>query len=251
MIAVLSPENLVITLATCPPDDPGRPALRERAIEAWLPLAHHLARRYRGRGEPSDDLTQVAVAGLIESVDRFRVDRGAGFASYAVPTVLGAIRRHFRDRCWSVRVPRRQQELYLLIQSVNDKLTQDLGRAPGVPDIAARLRISEEDVVLGLKCARVYRSISLSAPYAQDREAELGEFLGARDHGYELTEIRMTLRDALARLDERERVVLSLRFYDNLTQKQIGTRLGVSQMQVSRLLSATLRRLRHLILEAD
>lgn len=251
MIATLSPDDLVTTFATCPTDHPDRPAMRDRAIEAWLPLAGSLARRYRGRGESVEDLTQVAVAGLIQSVDRFRADRGTDFACYAIPTVLGAIRRHFRDRCWSLRVPRRDQELWQLILSVNDTLTQDLGRAPSPLDLASRLAISEEDVLRGLKCARAYRSISLSAPHTSDGETELGDFLGAADHGYELTEIRMTLGDALARLDERERVVLRLRFYDNLTQKQIGARLGLSQMHVSRLLSATFGRLRHFILEAD
>jgi RNA polymerase sigma-B factor len=251
MIAAPSPQELMTTLAACPPDHPDRPAMRDRAIEAWLPLARNLARRYRGRGEPADDLTQVAVAGLIESVDRFRADRGADFICYAIPTVLGAIRRHFRDRCWAVRAPRREQELWLLILSVNDTLTQDLGRAPSAQDLASRLNVSEDDVRQGLKCAHAYRAISLSAPCAVDRGTELGEFLGAPDRGYELTEIGMTLREALAQLDEREWVVLSLRFYDNLTQKQIGERLGISQMHVSRLLSATLRRLRHVLLEAD
>jgi RNA polymerase sigma-B factor len=251
MVAALTPQELVTTLATAPPDHPDRAALRDRAIEAWLPLAWSLARRYRGRGEPADDLTQVAVAGLIESVDRFRVDRGADFVCYAIPTVLGALRRYFRDRCWSVRVPRHDQDLWLLILSVNDTLTQELGRAPTTTDLASRLSISEGDVRRGLKCGHAYRAVSLSAPYALDRETELGEFLGADDRGYELTEIRMTLREALARLDEREWVVLSLYFYDNLTQRQIGERIGVTQMHVSRLLAATLRRLRHFILEAD
>jgi RNA polymerase sigma-B factor len=225
--------------------------LRQQAIEAWLPLAHQLARRYRGRGEHPDDLRQVAIASLIESVDRFEPDRGADFPSYAVPTVLGAIKRHFRDRCWSVRVPRRLQERWLLILSVNDSLTQRLRRAPGVPDIAAHLHISEEEVVEGLQGARVYHSISLSAPHARNRDAELGEFLGSCDRGYELAELRMALRDALTALEERDRVILSLRFYGNLTQKEIGERLGMSQMHVSRLLTAALHRLRHLILETD
>jgi RNA polymerase sigma-B factor len=126
MIALLSPDELVAALAACPPDDPGRPALRERTIEAWLPLARNLARRYRGRGERSDDLIQVAVAGLIEALDRFEPDRGADFSAYAIPTVLGQLRRHFRDRCWSVRVPRRLQEVWLSICTVNEALTQDL-----------------------------------------------------------------------------------------------------------------------------
>jgi RNA polymerase sigma-B factor len=251
MIAAISPEQLVTTLAACPPDDPGRPALRERVITAWLPLARNLARRYRRRGEHPDDLTQVAIAGLIESVDRFAAGRGAEFASYAIPTVLGEIKRHFRDRCWAVRVPRRQQELWLMILSTNDALTQDLARSPRVPDIAARLQRTEDDVRHGLLSAHAYRAISLSSPAPRRRDCELGEVLGACDRGYELVELRMALRDGLDRLGERERLVLHLRFNDNLTQRQIGARLGLSQMHVSRLLSIALGRLRHFMLEAD
>jgi len=251
MIAALSPEQLVTTLAVCPPDDPGRPALRERAITAWLPLAWNLARRYHGRGEHADDLTQVAIAGLIESVDRFEAGRGTEFTSYAIPTVLGAIKRHFRDRCWAVRVPRRQQELSQMILSINDTLTQDLARSPRVPDIASWLQLTEDDVRQGLLSAHAYSAISLSSPAAGCRDSELGEVLGACDRGYELIELRMALRDGLDRLGERERLVLHLRFNDNLTQRQIGGRLGISQMHVSRLLSVALGRLRHFILQAD
>ncbi|GIM89585.1 SigB/SigF/SigG family RNA polymerase sigma factor [Paractinoplanes toevensis] len=251
MIAALSPEQLVTTLAACPPDDPGRPALRERAITAWLPLARNLARRYRRRGENPDDLTQVAIAGLIESVDRFEPARGTEFASYAIPTVLGEIKRHFRDRCWAVRVPRRQQELWLMILSTNDALTQDLARSPRLPDIASRLQVSEDDVRQGLLSAHAYRAISLSPPTDRCRDFEFGEALAACDRGYELVELRMALRDSLDRLGERDRFVLHLRFDENLTQRQIGVRLGTSQMQVSRLLSGALGRLRHFMLEAD
>jgi RNA polymerase sigma-B factor len=251
MIAALSPEQLVTALAACPPDHPGRPALRERAITAWLPLARNLARRYHRRGEHPDDLTQVAIAGLIESVDRFEADRGTEFASYAIPTVLGEIKRHFRDRCWAVRVPRRQQELWLMILSTNDTLTQDLARPPRVPDIASRLQLTEDDVRQGLLSAHAYRAISLSSPATRCGDSEVGEALGACDRGYELIELRMALRDGLDRLDERERLVLHLRFDDNLTQRQIGARLGISQMHVSRLLSVALGRLRRFMLEAD
>lgn len=251
MITALSPDDLVRSLATCPPDDPSRPALREQAITAWLPLAHHLACRYIGRGQPAEDLKQVAAAGLIESVDRFRPDLGAEFTSYAIPTVLGEIKRYFRDRCWSVRVPRRQQELWLLILAVNDQLTQELGRTPLVPDIAERLRISEDEVRVTLQGAQGYHSVSLSEPSTRWQGVELSDALGSDDYGYELTELRMALRDALTHLTNRERLVLRLRFDENLTQRQIGARLGFSQMHASRLLAAALGRLRHLILEAD
>jgi RNA polymerase sigma-B factor len=251
MIAEPSPQQLVATLGTYRPDDPRRPALRERVITAWLPLAFHLARRYRGRGEDTEDLQQVAVAGLIESVDRYRAERGTAFAAYAVPTVLGEIKRHFRDRCWSIRVPRRHQEVWLSILSVRDALTQDLGRAPRVPEIAARLQITEEQVTGAVEAAQAYHTVSFVEPHAVRRGARTGDTVSACDPGYEWTEIRLTLRDAVARLDERERLLLRLRFHGNLTQKQIGEHLGVSQVHVSRLLSATVRRLRHLVLEAD
>ena len=251
MINEASARQLLATLVACGPDDPRRPALRERAITAWLPLAHRLARRYGGRGENTEDLMQVAATGLVECVDRYRADYGAEFAAYAAATVLGQIKRHFRDQCWSVRVPRRQKETWLLILSLQDTLTQELRREPRAPDIAARLDISVEDVVDAMGAAKVYQSISLALPVGPDRDTQLGDSLGACDAGYELTELRMALRDAVAELDDRERLLLRLRFEDNLTQRQIGERLGVSQMHVSRLLSITFGRLRHAILEAD
>ena len=248
--AARSGEQLVAALAACPPDDPGRSELRERAIEAWLPLAYHLAYRYRGRGEPVDDLVQVAVVGLIESVDRFENGRGTGFTTYAIPSVLGELKRHFRDRCWSMRVPRRAQERWLSIRGVRDALAQELGRTPTAPDIASRLGVGADEVMEGLQAAGVYRPVSLSAPM-NDGDREIGDLLGACDYGFELTEFRMALRTALTEIGERERIILGLRFYEDLTQKQIAARFGISQMHVSRLLVTTLLRLRHLILEAD
>ena len=245
-----SGDRLVAALAACPPDDPGRPELRQRTIEAWLPLAYHLAFRYRGRGEPVDDLVQVAVVGLIESVDRFESGRGTGFMAYAIPSVLGELKRHFRDHCWSVRVPRRAQERWLSIRGVSDVLTQDLGRTPTAPDIASRLGVDADEVLAGLLAARVYRPVSLSAP-TNDGAREVGDLLGSRDYGFELTELRMALRRALTEIGERERIILGLRFYEDLTQQQIAACFGISQMHVSRLLVTTLLRLRHLILEAD
>jgi len=243
-------EQLIAALAACPPDDPGRPALRQRTIEAWLPLAYYLARRYRGRGEPVGDLVQVAVVGLIESIDRFEIGRGTGFMTYAIPSVLGELKRHFRDHSWSMRVPRRAQEVWLSIRGATDALTQDLGRTPTAPDLASRLGVGADQVLEGLQAARVYRPASLSAP-ANDGDGEIGDLLGACDYGFELTELRMALRAALTKLSERERIMLGLRFYEDLTQQQIATRFGISQMHVSRLLVTTLLRLRHLILEAD
>jgi RNA polymerase sigma-B factor len=236
--------ELITALAALPAGHPGRPALRERTIEAWLPLARHLAQRYAGRGEPADDLHQVAVVGLIKAVDRFEAERGVDFAGYAIPTVIGEIKRHFRDRTWSVRVPRRLQELRLAITTANNELSHTLGRAATVPDIAGHLGVTEEDVLEGLEGARAYNATSLSLPVGADGSTELGETLGGEDRELELAELRLALGPALATLDERERRIIQLRFYGNLTQTQIAERIGISQMHVSRLLSRALAKLR-------
>ncbi len=238
---------LVASFATADPADPDRPALRDRVIEAWLPLAQHLARRYAGRGEPNDDLFQVAVIGLIKAVDRYDHTRGVDFAAFAIPTVLGEIKRHFRDRTWSIRVPRRLQELRLAISAANNELTHSLGRAPTVADIAAHLKVTEEEVLEGLEGGRAYAATSLSTP-VDDGTLVLGDTLGAEDSGFELTEHLVSLKPALATLDERERTILSLRFYGNMSQSEIGEQLGISQMHVSRLLTRAVGKLRsHLL----
>ena len=238
--------ELVIAFATSAADDPSRAALRCRAIEAWLPLAQHLARRYAGRGEPVADLTQVAVVGLIKAVDRYEADRGVEFAGFAIPTVAGEIKRHFRDRTWAIRVPRRLQELRQAITAANSSLTHTLGRSPTVADIAAHLGVGEEEVLEGLEGARAYQATSLSTPVTESG-TELGDTLGGDDHGFELTELRVALGPALAGLDEREQKILSLRFYGNLTQTEIAEQVGVSQMHVSRLLTQALHTLRELL----
>ncbi|AGZ41781.1 putative RNA polymerase sigma factor [Actinoplanes friuliensis DSM 7358] len=231
-------------MAALPVDHPSRPAVRERAIEAWLPLARHLANRYSGRGEPNDDLLQTAVVGLIKAVDKFDPDYGTDFAGYAIPTVIGEIKRHFRDRTWAIRVPRRLQELRLAITAANSTLTHTLGRSPTVPDIAAHLDITEEEVLEGLEGARAYNATSLSTPVGSEGSSELGETLGGEDHGYELAEARIALGPAMASLDEREQRILTLRFYGNLTQTEIAEQIGISQMHVSRLISRALVKLR-------
>src|SRR5690349_2660883 len=159
---------LIAAMTALPAGHPSRAGLRERAIEAWLPLARHLAGRYTGRGEPADDLQQVAVMGLIKAVDRFDADRGIEFAGFASPTIVGELKRHFRDRTWSIRVPRRLQELRLAIIAANSTLTHTLGRSPTAADVAAHLGISEEEVLEGLEGARAYTSASLSAPAGAD-----------------------------------------------------------------------------------
>jgi RNA polymerase sigma-B factor len=239
-----SATNLLLAMTALPTTHPSRAALRDKAIEAWLPLANHLAHRYGGRGEPTDDLTQTAAIGLIKAIDKYDPTRGVDFAGYAIPTIIGEIKRHFRDRTWSVRVPRRLQELRLAITEANSTLTHTLGRSPTVADIATHLAITEEDVLEGLEGARAYNATSLSTPISADGTTELGDTLGDTDHEYELAETRVALGPALATLDEREQKILTLRFYGNLTQSQIAEQIGISQMHVSRLLTRALAKLR-------
>ncbi|WP_250002878.1 SigB/SigF/SigG family RNA polymerase sigma factor [Actinoplanes sp. M2I2] len=236
--------ELITAMAALPAGHPSRPALRDRAIEAWLPMARHLAQRYAGRGEPADDLFQVAVVGLIKSVDRFEADRGVDFAGYAIPTIVGEIKRHFRDRTWSIRVPRRLQELRLAITAANATLSHQLGRSATVADVATHLGITEEEVLEGLEGARAYNATSLSTPVSADGNTELGETLGGEDREFEVAEFRVALAPALATLDEREQRIVHLRFYGNLTQSQIAEQVGISQMHVSRLLTKALVKLR-------
>ena len=239
-----SAAELLSAMAATPIDHPCRAILRDHAIEAWLPLARHLANRYSGRGEPTDDLIQTATVGLIKAVDKFDPDRGVDFAGYAIPTIIGEIKRHFRDRTWSVRVPRRLQELRLAITEANSTLTHTLGRSPTVTDIADHLGITDEDVLEGLEGARAYNATSLSTPINSDGTTELGDTLGHEDHEFEVAETRVALGPALATLDDREQKILTLRFYGNLTQSQIADQIGVSQMHVSRLLTKALAKLR-------
>ena len=237
--------EILATLAATPAGHPSRSALRDSAIEAWLPLARHLANRYSGRGEPTDDLIQTATVGLIKAVDKFDPDRGVDFAGYAIPTIIGELKRHFRDRTWDIRVPRRLQELRLAISEANSTLLQSLGRSPTVADIATHLKLTEEEILEGLEGARAYNAVSLSTPTGDgERTTELGDLLGSDDNQYELAELRVALGPALATLDEREQKILTLRFYGNLTQSQIADEIGVSQMHVSRLLARALTKLR-------
>jgi len=236
--------EILTALTDLPAGHPARPVLRDRAIEAWLPLARHLANRYAGRGEPADDLLQTAVVGLIKAVDKFDPAFGVDFAGYAIPTIAGEIKRHFRDRTWAIRVPRRLQELRLAITAANGALSHTLGRSPTVADVAAHLGITEEEVLEGLEGARAYSATSLSTPVGADGSSELGETLGGTDHEFELAEARIALGPALAALDERERTIVTLRFYGNLTQAEIAERIGISQMHVSRLIARALLKLR-------
>ncbi|WP_433055293.1 SigB/SigF/SigG family RNA polymerase sigma factor [Dactylosporangium sp. CS-033363] len=224
-----------------------RDRVRSRLIELYIPLAEYLARRFRNRGEQFDDLVQVANLGLIKSVDGYDPSRGAAFTSYAIPMIVGELKRHFRDKGWDVRVPRRLQELRLEISKVSGDLAQDLGRSPTVADLANRLGVSEEEVIEGLDCGQAYRALSLDAPAGEGGDAGaagLGDLLGSEDPDMQNVENRESLRPLLAKLPEREQKIIAMRFHGNLTQSQIASELGISQMHVSRLLAAALRTLR-------
>jgi RNA polymerase sigma-B factor len=240
--------RLLATLASLPEGHPRRPAARDRLIESLLPLAAHLARRFRDRGEPLDDLVQVATLGLIKAVDRFDPTVGTEFVGFAVPTIIGEIKRHFRDKTWAVRVPRRLQELRLAISHANAELTHSLGRPPTAAQVAEHLGVTEDDVLEGLEGARAYKATSLSTPTSDDQNgSSLGDMLGADDPGYDRADARATLASALATLSDRDREIVLLRFHGNMTQQQIAERIGISQMHVSRLLTRSLTRLRERI----
>lgn len=236
---------LLAQLARLPTDDPRRAAVRDELVTINLPLVHYLARRFRERGEPHDDLVQVGTIGLIKAVDRFDPDRGVEFSTYATPTVVGEIKRHFRDKGWSVRVPRRLQEMRMAIGKATAELSQSLGRSPTVRELAAHLEVSEDDVLDGIESAQAYSTLSIdgSGSDADDAPA-LMDTLGTDDSALENVEYRETLRPLLAALPERERQIILLRFFHNKTQSEIADEVGVSQMHVSRLLVKSLGTLR-------
>lgn len=237
---------LLAELSTLAGDDPRRDDLRERLVAGYWPLAANLARRYAHRGESLEDLRQVALLGLVQAIDHFQPERGTGFLAYAVPTIRGELRRHFRDRGWAMRVPRRIKDLHVSVHSVLGELSQDLGRAPKPSEIARRLDLPVNDVVECLDAGQAYRCDSLDKTLGEDpgEDQKLGDLLGAEDPELELVEDTQALRPMLAQLPARERRILMLRFYANLTQTQIAQRVGLSQMHVSRLLSQTLDQLR-------
>jgi len=218
------------------------PVLRDALVEAHLGLAHQLARRFGNRGETHDDLVQVASVALIHAVDRFDPDRGFEFSTFATRTILGELKRHFRDKGWAVRAPRRIQELYLELGAATDALTQELGHPPTVPQLAARTGASEEAVLEAMEAGQAYRATSIDAP--DRREGTIASRLGQIDAGFDGAEDHQVLGLALAELPEREQQILRLRYVDGLTQSQIAERIGVSQMHVSRLLTASIARLR-------
>ena len=232
-------------LTALPEGSPERERLRGTLVEMHLPLVEYLARRFRNRGEWLDDLTQVATIGLIKSIDRFDLERGVEFSTYATPTIVGEIKRHFRDKGWAVRVPRRLQELKLSLTKAIGELAQREGRAPTVSELASHLQMSEEEVLEGLESANAYSTVSLDAPDSGDEDAPaVADSLGIVDEALEGVEYRESLKPLLERLPPREKKILLLRFFGNLTQSQIAAELGISQMHVSRLLARTLTQLR-------
>jgi RNA polymerase sigma-B factor len=222
------------------------PVDRELLVERFLPLARQLARRYQRPEEPFDDLFQVACLGLVKAIDRFDLSRDVAFSSYAVPTILGEIKRYFRDRTWSVRVPRDLQELALRVDRKVSELSTDLRRQPTVKEIAQAAGIEEEDVLEALEASGAYRATSLSTPRGNEDEAgeTLGDTVGTAEEGFGLAENRATLEQLMRAVTPREREVLRLRFEEDLTQAEIGERIGVSQMQVSRIIRQSIARLR-------
>jgi len=239
---------LFVELHKLPEGSPERAELRNQLVRMHLPLVEHLARRFRNRGEPLDDLTQVATIGLIKSVDRFDVDRGVEFSTYATPTVVGEIKRHFRDKGWAVRVPRRLQELRLALTTATGELSQRHGRAPTVHELAEHLKISEEEVLEGLESANAYSTLSLDVPDTDDESPAVADTLGSEDEALEGVEYRESLKPLLEQLPPREKTILLLRFFGNMTQSQIAQEVGISQMHVSRLLARTLAQLRDKLL---
>jgi RNA polymerase sigma-B factor len=219
---------------------------RERLIEQYLPLVRSLARRYSYRGEQLEDLVQVGCIGLIKAIDRFDVERGVELTTYATPNIIGEIKRHFRDKGWSIRVPRGLQELNVRLSHLIEDLTVQLERSPTIPELAKAAGVEEEEVLEALESGQAYATLSLSAPALGDDNSDLDplESLGQIEHEYEVSEDRAVLAPGLKILDDRERRILQLRFYEGLTQSQIAQQVGISQMHVSRLIRRALEKIR-------
>ncbi len=237
--------DLLVELSVLSADESRRVDIRSQLVTIHQPLVEHLARRFRNRGEPYDDLVQVATIGLIKAIDRYDPARGVEFSTYATPTIVGEIKRWFRDKGWAIRVPRRLQEMRLEIGSATGALTQELGRSPTVAELAERIGASEDEILEGIESAAAYSTLSLDAPEGSESDGpSVLDMLGAEDEALEGVENREALKPLLAGLPERERRILLLRFFAGMTQSQIAAEVGISQMHVSRLLARTLVRLR-------
>jgi RNA polymerase sigma-B factor len=230
-----------------------RDAARDALVHLHLPLVEHCARRFRNRGEPFEDLVQVGTIGLIKSIDRFESDRGVEFSTYATPTIIGEIKRYFRDKGWAIRVPRRLQELRMQIGAASAELTQSLGRSPTPRELAENLGCTVEEIVEGIESSNAYATLSLDASdNGEDgAAATMLDAIGVDDANLEHVEIRESLKPLLDQLEPREKKILLLRFFKNMTQSQIADEIGVSQMHVSRLLTRTLAQLRRSLEESS
>jgi RNA polymerase sigma-B factor len=224
----------------------GDMAAREQLVQRFLPLAKRLARRYERASEPIEDLIQVASVGLVKAIDRFEPDQGSNFSSYAVPTILGELKRHFRDAGWALHVPRGMQERVLKVNEAVERLSGPIGASPTPQEVANELRISVEDVLEAMEAGAAYDTVSLDAPLrsSDDEGASLGDAVGAIDDRLDLVEHSASLGRALRAMPERERSILFLRFAEGMTQVEIAERVGISQMHVSRLIRRALERLR-------
>ena len=230
------------------------PQVREELVQRFMPLARRLAARYAGGAEPYDDLVQVASVGLVKAIDRFDPERGTAFSTFAVPTILGELKRHFRDRGWSVHVPRDVQERILRVERALAELPARLGRAPTVSDLAERLEVSDEEVLEAMHASQGHHAISLDASSSHgdgEEPAPLGERIGESDIGFDTVEYGAAIEPALKEISDRDREVLHLRFVEDMTQSEIADRVGVSQMHVSRILRSTLEKLRRAVREQD
>ena len=220
-------------------------AAREKLIEQYMSLVRSLARRYSYRGEQLEDLVQIGAIGLIKAIDRFDLERGVELTTYATPNIIGEIKRHFRDKGWSVRVPRGLQELNVQLSRLVESLTVELGRSPTIPELAKAAGVEEEAVLEALESGRAYSSLSLSAGSGDgDEDLDPMESIGTEEHQFEVSEDRAVLAPGFRVLDERERKILQLRFFDGLTQSQIAQQVGISQMHVSRLIRRSLEKIR-------
>jgi RNA polymerase sigma-B factor len=221
-------------------------AARKQLIEQYMSLVRSLARRYAYRGEQLEDLVQIGAIGLIKAIDRFDLNRGVELTTYATPNIIGEIKRHFRDRGWSVRVPRGLQELNIQLSRLLEELTVEHGRSPTIPELAKAAKVTDEEVLEALESGRAYTSLSLSVGAGQDDEGELDplESLGTEEPRYEVSEHLAMLAPGFRALDERERRILHLRFFEGLTQSQIAQQVGISQMHVSRLIRRSLEKIR-------
>ena len=226
---------------------------REQLIEQYMSLVRSLARRYSYRGEQLEDLVQIGAIGLIKAIDRFDLERGVELTTYATPNIIGEIKRHFRDKGWSVRVPRGLQELNVQLSRLVEQLTVQLSRSPTIPELAKAAGVEEEQVLEALESGRAYTSLSLSVGGGGGDDDDLDplESLGTEEHQYEVSEDRAVLAPGFKALDERERKILQLRFFDGLTQSQIAQQVGISQMHVSRLIRRSLEKIRETIAEDE